>query len=177
MTVITGVLYPLLITGIAQSLFSKQANGSLIKVEGGVVGSELVGQQFEAPEYFWGRPSATEPFAYNAAASSGSNMGPTNPALTEAITTRVLALQSADPTNKSPIPTDLATASGSGLDPHISIAAAEYQVGRVAKARGLSDNTIRTEIRKATDEKQFGVLGEPVVNVLKLNLLLDQLKP
>jgi K+-transporting ATPase ATPase C chain len=170
------MLYPLLITGIAQVIFPYQANGSLIVQNGQVVGSELIGQPFDNPRYFWGRLSATSPFPYNAAASTGSNLGPTNPALTDEVKTRIAALKAADPTNNSPIPVDLVTSSGSGLDPNISVAAALYQVPRVAKARGLSEEVIRTLVDRFTEGRQFGVLGEPRINVLKLNLAVDGIK-
>jgi K+-transporting ATPase ATPase C chain len=170
-TLITGVIYPLAVTGIAQILFPSQANGSLIMTESGkAVGSELIGQQFDDPKYFWGRPSAA---GYNAAASSGSNYGPMNPVLLEAVQTRIDMLKAADPDNSLPIPVDLVTASGSGLDPHISIAAASYQVHRVAQARGLSEEAVKSLVEKYTEGRQFGFLGEPRVNVLKLNLALD----
>jgi K+-transporting ATPase ATPase C chain len=173
-TVITGVIYPLAVTGIAQLVFSHQSNGSLIMTGGGkAVGSELIGQQFDNPKYFWGRPSAT---GYNAAASSGSNYGPMNPALLEAIQTRIDALKAADPDNTLPIPVDLVTSSGSGLDPHISVAAALYQVHRVAQARGLSEEAVKILVDKSTEGRQFGLLGEPRVNVLKLNLALDAMQ-
>lgn len=178
-TLITGVLYPLLVTGLAQVIFPYQANGSIIMKDGKAVGSALIGQQFDDAKYFWGRLSATSTFpynAYNAAAltgSSGSNYGPLNPALLDAVKGRVDALKAADPSNTAPIPVDLVTASGSGLDPHISIAAALYQIHRVAQTRGLSEDAIRTLVDKYTEGRQFGFLGEPVVNVLKLNLALD----
>jgi len=178
-TLITGVIYPLVVTGIAQVVFPSQANGSLIMVDGKAVGSELIGQQFDASEYFWGRISATGAFAYNAfnaealAGSSGSNYGPLNTALTDMVQARIDALKAADPDNTLPIPVDLVTASGSGLDPHISIAAALYQVHRVATARGLSDADVQALVDKYTEGRQFGFLGEPTVNVLKLNLALD----
>ena len=181
-TVITGVIYPLTVTGIAQVAFPHQANGSLIMVNGKAVGSELIGQQFDDPKYFWGRLSATGDFHYNAfnadtlTGSSGSNYGPLNPALTQAAQARIDALKAADPTNTLPIPVDLVTASGSGLDPHISIAAALYQVHRVATARGLSEEQIQSMVDKYSQGRQFGFLGEPTVNVLELNLALDGLK-
>jgi K+-transporting ATPase ATPase C chain len=175
-TLLTGVFYPLVITGIAQVIFPHQANGSLIVQNGQVVGSELIGQSFDDPRYFWGRLSATSPFPYNAAASAGSNLGPTNPALAEEVNARIAALKAADPTNISPIPVDLVTSSGSGLDPDISVAAALYQVPRVAKARGLSEEVVRALVDRFTEGRQFGVLGEPRVNVLELNLALDEIK-
>lgn len=174
LTAITGVLYPLLVTGIAQVAFPRQANGSLIVRHGVVVGSSWVGQEFTEPKYFWGRPSATTP-PYNAGSSSGSNLGSTNPALFEAVKSRIHALQAADPEAKLPVPVDLVTASGSGLDPHISPAAAEYQVVRVARARGLSPEAVRAEVARHTTGRVLGVIGEPVVNVLELNLALDDL--
>jgi K+-transporting ATPase KdpC subunit len=171
LTVLTGVIYPLTVTGLAQALFRDRANGSLISDNGEVVGSELIGQPFSDPRYFWGRLSATE---YDAAASSGSNYGPTNPALLEAIQARIDALRAVDPDNEEPIPVDLVTASGSGLDPHISIAAAQYQVSRVARYRGLSEDEVSALVDRFTEGRQFGILGEPRVNVLKLNLALDE---
>ena len=170
LTVITGVIYPLAVTGISQALFPYQANGSLIMVDGKAIGSELIGQQFDDPKYFWGRPSAT---GYNAAASSGSNYGPMNPALMDMVQARIDALNAADPENTLPIPVDLVTASGSGLDPHISVAAALYQVHRVASARGLNEADVQSLVEKYTEDRQFGFLGEPRVNVLLLNLALD----
>ena len=175
-TILTGVLYPLVITGIAQAIFPHQANGSLIVQDGQVVGTELIGQSFDDPRYFWGRFSATSPVPYNAAASTGSNLGPTNPALTEQVKARIAALKAADPTNNSPIPVDLVTASGSGLDPNISIAAALYQVPRVAKARDLSEEVVNAFVDRFTEGRQFGLLGEPRINVLELNLALDGIK-
>jgi K+-transporting ATPase ATPase C chain len=172
-SLITGVFYPLTITGIAQAIFPHQANGSLIIVNGKTYGSELIGQQFDNPKYFWGRPSAA---GYNAAASSGSNLGPTNPALLARIQARIETLKAADPNNPLPIPVDLVTASASGLDPDISVAAALYQVHRVAKARGLSDEVVKALVSKYTEGRQFGVLGEPRVNVLLLNLALDRIQ-
>lgn len=173
MTVITGVLYPLAATGLAQLIFPRQANGSLIVKDGKPVGSALIGQSFTAPKYFWGRPSATTPNAYNASASTGSNLGPTNPALTDAVKQRIAALRTADPANTAPVPVDLVTASGSGLDPEISPAAAQYQLARVAKARGLSASQVQSLVSEYTRGRQLGVLGEPRVNVLQLNLALD----
>jgi K+-transporting ATPase ATPase C chain len=173
MTVITGIAYPLVVTGLAQVLFPSQANGSLIEKDGKPIGSTLIGQSFTDPKYFWGRPSATTPQAYNGTGSNGSNLGPTNPALTEAVKQRIDALRAADPGNTAPVPVDLVTASGSGLDPEISPAAAAYQVPRVAKARGLSVAQVQAMVSMATSGRQFGVLGESRVNVLKLNLALD----
>lgn len=175
LTVITGALYPLGVTGIAGLLFPNQVDGSLILKEGEVVGSRLVGQPFDDPKYFWGRPSATGPFPYNASASSGSNLGPANDLLKKAVADRVAALKSADPENTDPAPVDLVTASGSGLDPHISPASAEYQVGRVAKRRGLEEEVVRGLIARQTEGRQFGVLGEQRVHLLGLNLALDDL--
>jgi K+-transporting ATPase ATPase C chain len=174
LTLLTGVMYPLIVTGLAQILFPQQANGSLIVRDGKVIGSELIGQHFDDPKYFWSRPSATSPFPYNAAASSGSNLGSTNPVLIEAVKTRVAALRAADPGNEAPVPVDLVTASGSGLDPHISPAAALYQAHRVARVRGLQERQVEDLVRKFTQGRQFGLLGEPRVNVLKLNLTLDE---
>jgi len=175
LTVLTGLIYPLAVTGLAQVFFPEQANGSLIVREGKVIGSKLIGQHFDKPEYFWSRPSATAPFPYNAAASAGSNLGPTNPVLLNAVKARVVALRAADPGNELPIPVDLVTASGSGLDPHISPAAASYQVKRVAHARSLDENSVLALVSKHTEGRQFGVLGEQRVNVLMLNLALDAL--
>ncbi len=172
-TVVTGIAYPLLVTGIAQAVFPYQANGSLIVKDGKVVGSALIGQVFDEPKYFWGRPSATSPFGYNAASSSGSNLSPTNPDLIKAVQGRVDALRAADPENKAPVPVDLVTASGSGLDPHISPAAALYQVSRVARERKLSPDAVRALVEKHTEGRTLGFLGEPRVNVLALNLALD----
>ncbi|QXP83633.1 potassium-transporting ATPase subunit KdpC [Methylococcus sp. Mc7] len=172
-TVITGVLYPAVVTHLGQLLFPHQANGSLIEKDGKPLGSELIGQPFGDPKYFWSRPSATAPYAYNAGASSGSNQGPTNPALAEAIKERVQALRDADPGNPAPVPVDLVTASGSGLDPHISPAAAAYQVARVARVRNLSESVVKELVARHTEGRQFGFLGEPRVNVLMLNLALD----
>jgi K+-transporting ATPase ATPase C chain len=175
LTVITGVAYPLLVTGIAQLLFPEQATGTLIVLDGKAVGSSLIGQPFDDPRYFWGRLSATAPFAYNAGASSGSNLGPMTPALSKAVQDRVAALHAADPGNPQAIPVDLVTASGSGLDPHISPAAALYQVRRVARARGLDEAAVRQLVERHVEGRQFGLLGEPRVNVLALNLALDAL--
>jgi K+-transporting ATPase ATPase C chain len=175
LTVATGIIYPLLVTGVAQLAFPERANGSLIRREGGYAGSELIGQPFDDPKYFWGRLSATADFPYNSASSSGSNLGPSNPALVEAVKARVEALQKADPGNKSSIPIDLVTSSGSGLDPHITAAAALYQAPRVARARGLSEDQIRRLLDQFSEGRQWGFLGEPRVNVLKLNLALDHL--
>ena len=174
LTLITGFLYPLVITGLAQMLFPQQANGSLILIDGKLVGSSLIGQLFDVPQYFWGRPSATSPFPYNAAASSGSNLGPTNDALIKAVQARIDALKSADPDNPLPIPVDLVTASGSGLDPHISSASAAYQVRRVARVRGTEEAVVRQLVSQHTEGRQLGILGEPRVNVLELNLALDR---
>ena len=179
LTILTGGIYPLVVTGVAQLVFPHQANGSLIVSNGQTVGSELIGQSFDDPKYFWGRLSATGTFAYNAfnaenlTASSGSNYGPLNPALVEAAQARIDALKAADPGNTAPIPVDLVTASGSGLDPQISPAAAEYQVPRVARERGLSEDAVRQLVAQHTAGRQFGFLGEPTVNVLELNLALD----
>lgn len=177
---VTGVAYPLVVTGVAQVVFPGQANGSLIEQDGQVIGSELIGQAFDAPNYFWGRLSATGPFPYNAAASSGSNLGPSNEALTEAVQARIHALAAADQAlginNTAAIPVDLVTASGSGLDPHISLAAAEYQTPRVARARGLEVEQVRSLVAEHTEGRQLGFLGESRVNVLKLNLALDALQ-
>ena len=170
LTLITGMIYPLAVTGIAQVFFPHQANGSFIDVDGSLYGSELIGQQFDDPKYFWGRPSAA---GYNAAASSGSNLGPMNPALQAMVQARMDALGSADPGNTLPVPVDLVTASASGLDPHISVAAALYQVPRVAAARGWSEADVQSLVEQYTQGRQFGFLGEPRVNVLLLNLALD----
>jgi potassium-transporting ATPase KdpC subunit len=173
LTVITGVVYPLMITIIAQVAFPAQANGSLIVKDGKAIGSELIGQPFDDPKYFWGRLSATAPFPYNAASSSGSNLGPTNPALIDEVQARIKAVRAADLANTQPIPVDLVTSSGSGLDPHISPAAAEYQAVRVARARGLGAAVVQRLIAQHTQGRDLGVLGEPRVNVLELNLALE----
>jgi len=172
-SLLTGLVYPLAVTGLAQAMFPAQANGSLIRQDGRIVGSALIGQPFADPRYFWGRPSATAPFPYNAAASSGSNFGPSNPALMDAVRARIAALRAADPGNTQAIPGDLATASASGLDPHISVAAALYQAPRVARARGLTSEAVAQLVAQHVEGRQFGFLGEPRVNVLKLNLALD----
>ena len=176
LTVLTGLIYPLLLTGLAQVAFPNQANGSLITQNGQVVGSALIGQQFDDPKYFWGRLSATGDHPYNAAASGGSNLGPTNPALQKQVSERIAALKVADPENPLPIPVDLVTASGSGLDPEISIAAARYQAARVARMHGLAVDRIQTLIDLYTTGRTLGFLGEPRVNVLRLNLALDALE-
>ncbi len=173
-TIITGVFYTLLVTGIAQIVFPEKANGSLIKKDGKIVGSELIGQPFSDTKYFWSRLSATGPYAYNAGASSGSNYGPLNPALLDAVKKRVQDLKVADSLNTQPIPVDLVTSSASGLDPHISIAAALYQVPRVARVRAISEPQVRSLVDQYTEGRQLGFLGEPRVNVLKLNLALDE---
>jgi K+-transporting ATPase ATPase C chain len=173
LSIITGIIYPLFITGIAQVFFRSQANGSLIYRNGEPVGSALIGQAFNDPKYFWGRISATSPVSFNAASSSGSNLGPSNPVLLEAVKVRIKALRAANPDNTSPIPVDLVTSSASGLDPQISLAAAYYQAPRIARLRGLSQVTIKILIAKYTSGRLFGLIGEPVVNVLELNLALD----
>ena len=173
LTLVTGVAYPLLVTGIAQAVFPSQAQGSLIVNDGKIVGSRLIGQPFDDPKYFWSRPSATSPFGDNAGASSGSNLSPTNPDLIKAVQGRVDALRAADPGNTAPVPVDLVTASGSGLDPHISPAAAFYQAPRVAKARKLDPEAVRLVVERHIEGRFLGFLGEPRVNVLALNLALD----
>jgi K+-transporting ATPase ATPase C chain len=175
-TVITGIIYPLFVTGIAQAFFNHQANGSLIETSGNSSGSELIGQPFSDPKYFWGRLSATAPFPYNASASSGSNYGPSNPALLADVQARIDALKAVDPDNNQPIPVDLVTFSASGLDPDISVAAADYQVSRVARYRGLTEEQVTALVNDYTESRQFGILGEPRVNVLELNLALDAIK-
>ena len=174
MSVLTGIVYPLVVTGVAKLAFPRAANGSLIVSDGKTVGSDLIGQPFDDPKYFWSRPSATSPQPYNGMASSGSNLGPRNPALADAVKDRIKALRDADPGNTNPVPVDLITASGSGLDPHISVAAADYQLARVAKARGRSPDDMRRLVAAYTEGRTLGVLGEPRVNVLELNLALDR---
>ncbi|MBF0628933.1 MAG: potassium-transporting ATPase subunit KdpC [Magnetococcales bacterium] len=177
MSVLTGVLYPALVTGLAQLLFPHEATGSLLENNGQTVGSNLIGQPFSDPRYFWGRPSATSPMPYNAAASSGSNLGPLNPALQEAVEARITALKESDPSQKLPIPVDLVTTSASGLDPHISPAAALWQLPRVARMRNMSEQEVKQLVQQHTAGRTFGILGEPRVNVLTLNLALDRRKP
>lgn len=177
LSLVTGLAYPFLTTGIAAAVFPHEAAGSLIKQDDRVVGSELIGQSFSSPGYFWGRPSATAPMPYNGAGSSGSNLGPRNPALADAIQARIAALKAADPDNPVPVPVDLVTASGSGLDPHISPAAAAYQAARVARARNLPRAQVDALIQAHTEKPWLGVLGDSAVNVLTLNLALDQLRP
>jgi K+-transporting ATPase KdpC subunit len=174
-TVITGVIYPLVVTGAAQALFHSKANGSMIEDNGTLVGSELIGQPFSDPRYFWGRLSSTAEYPFNASASSGSNYGPSNPALLAAVQARIDALKTVDPDNTLPIPVDLVTASGSGLDPNISVAAAQYQINRVARERNLSVDVVSALVKKYTSGRQFFIFGEPRVNVLELNLALDKL--
>jgi len=173
LTVLTGVVYPLLTWGVAQVAFPGAANGSVIERNGKAVGSTLIGQPFDDPKYFWSRPSATSPQPYNGAASSGSNQGPTNPALADAVKDRIKALRDADPGNVAAVPSDLVTASASGLDPEISLAAADYQLTRVAKARGMQADAVRALVDQNTLGRTFGLLGEPRVNVVRLNLALD----
>lgn len=174
-TIVTGLIYPAVVTVIAQLAMPYQANGSMIVSGGKHIGSELIGQPFSDPKRFWSRPSATSPYPYNASSSSGSNQGPTNPALIDAVSARIKALRDADPGNGAPVPVDLVTASGSGLDPDISPAAAEYQVARIARTRGLAADRVSALVRRYTRPRQLGFLGEPVVNVLELNLALDKL--
>jgi len=175
-TVITGLIYPLLVTGIAQILFPGKANGSMLMKDGKVIGSQLIGQAFSSPKYFWSRPSATSPYTYNAGSSTGSNYGPLNPALLAATAKKVKELRDADPQNTKPVPVDLVTASGSGLDPHITVAAALYQVPRVARSRHVNEGTVKSLVDQYTEGRALGILGEPRVNVLKLNVALDEMK-
>ncbi len=175
LSAITGVVYPLAVTGVAKLAFPHQAAGSLIERDGKLVGSSLIGQNFTDPKYFWGRLSATTPIPYNGAGSGGSNLGPLNPALIDAVKSRIDALRAADPGNTAPVPVDLVTASGSGLDPHISVAASEYQAARVARVRGLAPEVVQAAIARHTEGRWLGLLGEPRVNVLELNLDLDRL--
>jgi len=175
LTVLTGIVYPLVVTAIAEVAFPHQAQGSVILRNGKLVGSELIGQSFSDPKYFWSRPSATSPQPYNGTGSTGSNLGPLNPALIDAVKARIQALQAADPNNKAPIPVDLVTASASGLDPHVSVAAAQYQISRVARARGLNVWAVQALVAAHTEGRLLGVLGEARVNVLELNLALDAL--
>jgi K+-transporting ATPase ATPase C chain len=174
LTVITGVVYPLAVTGVAKLAFPDQAAGSLIVKDGKAIGSSLIGQSFTDPKYFWGRPSATSPMANNAANSGGTNAGPLNPALVDAVKGRVEALRAADPGNTAPVPVDLVTTSASGFDPHISVAGAQYQAARVARVRGLTPDAVKAMIARHTEGRLFGVIGEPRVHVLDLNLELDQ---
>lgn len=176
LSLITGLVYPLAVTGIAQLAFPEAANGSLILRDGKPVGSALVGQSFSDPKHFWSRPSATGPMPYNAANSSGSNLGPSSPALADAVKARIEALRAADPGNSQPVPVDLVTASASGLDPHISRAAADYQVARVARVRGLAEDRVRALVEQHTEQPWLGFIGEPRVHVLRLNLALDALR-
>ncbi len=177
LSLITGLIYPLTVTGIAQLAFTERANGSLVIRDGKAVGSELIGQSFSDPRHFWGRPSATSPMPYNAANSGGSNQGPSNPALAEAVKTRVEALRAADSGNPTPVPVDLVTASASGLDPHISRAAADYQAARVARVRGLPESRVHELVEQNTERPLLGFVGEPRVRVLRLNLALDAATP
>jgi len=177
LTLACGVLYPLAVTGVGQAVFPREAAGSILEVDGRPVGSALIGQQFTSPHYFWGRPSATGPMPYNAGGSSGSNQGPLNPAFIDAVKRRVDALQAADPGNQAPIPVDLVTASGSGLDPEISLAAANYQVRRVAAARGMAPDQVQALVERHASQPRFGFFGEARVNVLALNLSLDGKTP
>jgi K+-transporting ATPase ATPase C chain len=177
LTVLTGIAYPLFVTGVAQIAFPHAANGSLIVVGGKTRGSELIGQPFDDPKYFWSRPSATSPQPYNGASSAASNQGARNPALADAVRDRIKALRDANPENKAPVPVDLVTASGSGLDPHISVAAAQYQIALVARTRGLAPDKVQSLVAEHTEGRTLGVLGEPRVNVLELNLALDGTQP
>lgn len=177
LSLITGLLYPLAVTGVAQAVFPAQANGSLVQVNGKAVGSDLIGQQFSNPGYFWGRPSVTSPMPYNAQSSGGSNLGASSPDLKAAVEARVAALRQADPGNTALVPVDLVTASGSGLDPHISVASARYQLLRVAKARSVSPEAVATLLDAHTETQRFGFLGEPRVNVLRLNMALNEKMP
>jgi K+-transporting ATPase ATPase C chain len=177
LTVVTGVAYPLVVTGVSQTVFPHQAAGSILEVDGKPVGSALIGQQFTSPRYFWGRPSATAPMPYNANGSSASNLGPLNPAFTDAVKGRVEALQAADPSNKAPVPVDLVTASGSGLDPEISMAAIQYQLHRVAEQRHMAPEQVQALVERHASSRHFGIFGEPRVNVLALNLALDGKTP
>ncbi|MBF0458123.1 MAG: potassium-transporting ATPase subunit KdpC [Nitrospirae bacterium] len=174
-TVILGIVYPAVMTGVCQMIFPNEANGSLIWKNGKAAGSSLIGQPFSSPEYFWSRPSATTPYPYNAGSSSGSNLGQNNPDLHKALADRIAALKAADPENAKPVPMDIITASGSGLDPHISPAAALYQASRVAKQRGISEAEVYSLIEKYKESRQLGILGDPVVNVVRLNMALDNL--
>ena len=173
LSALTGLLYPLAVTGLSQAVFPAEAHGSLVRVDGAVVGSRLIGQSFTHPRHFWGRPSATAPAPYHAEASGGANLGPLNPALAEAVAARIAALRAADPGQTGPVPVDLVTTSASGLDPHISVAAAAYQVGRVARARGLDEAAVRALVAQHTEGRRWGFLGEPRVHVLALNQALD----
>ncbi len=175
-TILTGIIYPLVVTAIAQIVFPHQANGSVITKDGKAVGSELLGQEFSDPKYFWGRLSATTPYPYNGGSSTGSNLGPNNPDLMKAVQARIDALHAADPANTEKIPVDLVTASGSGLDPHLSLAAAEYQIHRVTKVRSLDETAVRQLVADKTKGRWLGLFGDPVVNVLELNLALDAKK-
>lgn len=177
MTLLTGAIYPALVTVFAKIIYADKANGSLIKdQQGNLHGSQLIGQSFNDPKYFWGRASATSPYSYNAGASSGSNLGPTNPALVDTVKARIAALQAVDPDNKTPVPVDLITASASGLDPHISPAAVEYQVNRIARTRNIDSEKLRELVQAHTENRQWGLFGEPRVNILKLNLALDTIQ-
>lgn len=177
LTVVTGVAYPLIVTGVSQAVFPHQAAGSLLEVDGKPVGSALIGQQFTSPRYFWGRPSATAPMPYNANGSSASNLGPLNPAFTDAVKGRIAALKAADPSSEAPIPVDLVTASGSGLDPEISLAAIQYQLRRVAGQRHMAPEQVQALVERHARKQYLGIFGEPRVNVLALNLALDGKTP